>query len=95
MCGSTPSTLDVIDPIGVFHKGGVAKKGGLLNPAAPKFNLKKPPKPIDPTADLSLAQQHAKEAAIGAYGYSDTNLTGGKGLGSTPGNLWKTLGGSS
>lgn len=95
MCsgGGIPSTLDVIDPLGKFHKGGgVASKGGLLGPPkVPSLALKKPPKPVEP--NILAAQQHAKEAAIGAYGYSDTSLTGGKGLGSTTGaSLWKTLG---
>jgi len=67
-----------------------------IQPDAPKFpRLKKPPVVPDPSVDISLAAQHAKEAAIGAYGASDTMLTGGKGLGSAgPKNLWKLIGSS-
>lgn len=90
--------LDVLDPANIGSKNhhGVVSKGGLLNPAAPSLKFPKPPKPIDPSKDLSLAAKHAKEQAIGAYGNADTFLTGGKGLGNAPGkNLWKALGSSS
>lgn len=73
----------------------LTKVGQAFQPKPPNFKFPKPPKPKDFTKDLSAAEQHAKEAAIGAYGASDTFLTGGKGLGSMPGkNLWKSLGAS-
>lgn len=74
---------DVLDPFGTVHEGGPLSK---VNPLAKKTT--KPPKIKPPTlvadaAELIAAQKKkAAQAAAAAYGTSDTQITGGKGLGS-------------
>lgn len=79
---------------------GLAKKAGIddaLFPSAPKLKFPKPPTAPDTSKAATLAAQHAKDQATAAYAAANTNLTGGKGLGSAPAankSLWKTLGAS-
>lgn len=95
MCQPSIAIKAITDPTGKGFGAFLKNPGAPLTPKPPNApRLKKPPKPIEP--DISLAQAHAKEAAIGAYSYSDTFLTAGagKGIGSTTGSLWKQLGSS-
>lgn len=85
-------TLDVIDPFGVAHKGGVG--ADLL--AKPRPMSFKPPKTDINTEAAAAAAKHQQDLLALAFGLSDTQTTGAQGLGAVPKSLLMpkaTLGG--